>query len=413
MSLSQKVIFVFVVFFVSNVSAFAFPAFLDMFRNDPFRNPARDGCDTCHMSAAGGDDRNEFGLAFKDAGAFTPMMRAQFPDRFVYPTMRVSDSLTIHFSDPNKKQIVIQTGESARVLVDVDQTSVDGRAASMPGVAAAVAAATPGQPLPPNNLSSEDNGSDVRVDDYAREGAFFGMNVVNLPNGKPQNAGGVDFWVGHRFTQPAFNRAAGSLFGLDSSARIGFGVRVGLTDRISVSAMRSNLDKTVELSSMFQVSRQEGGVPVTFQIRAGIEGRDNFQERHSPYLQLVTVRTFFDRLSLAFVPTFAFATRNEDTFFPPEFIFGGEHKHTTALGLGMGLRILPSTSLVAEYIPRVHGFRGELQDRPGVSVALQKSTFRHTFEIALSTQEPMTASQYSVQGTDTFRIGFNIYRKIR
>jgi hypothetical protein len=258
-----------------------------------------------------------------------------------------------------------------------------------------------------------ENGSIVPVDEDAREGAFFGSNVVNLPNGKPQAAGGVDFWVGHRFTQPAFNRAASDLFGLDSSARIGFGVRAGLTDRISVSAMRSNLDKTIELSSMLQVTRQREGVPLTFQVRAGVEGRDNFQERYSPYIQLVTVRTLFDRLSFAFIPTFAFATRNDDSFLPDEFRFGEEHRHTTALGLGMGLRVLPSTSLVAEYIPRVHGFRGEIQDRPGVSVALQQSTFRHTFEIALSTQEPMTTSQYSVQGTDTFRIGFNIYRKIR
>jgi hypothetical protein len=294
------------------------------------------------------------------------------------------------------------------MLVDVAGVSVDGRAALVPG----------GTRVAPQEAREDAEDSDgassgIRVDDDAREGAFFGANVVNLPNGKPQSAGGVDFWVGHRFTQPAFNRAARDLFGLDSSARIGFGVRVGLTDRISVAAMRSNLDKTIELNSTLQVTRQRGAVPVTFQIRGGVEGRDNFQERHSPYIQLVAVRTFVDRLSLAFVPTFAFSTRNDDSFLPDEFRFGEEHRHTTAIGLGMGLRVFESTSLVAEYIPRVHGFRGEIQDRPGVSVALQKSTFRHTFEIALSTQEPMTTSQYSVQGTDTFRIGFNIYRKIR
>jgi hypothetical protein len=364
------------------------------------------------MSASGGDARNEFGLAFADTLMITPMLRAQFPDRFVFPTMRVSDTLTILFSDPERSQVVVQTGATTRTLVDVDRMSVDGRVVSVPQAATTVRAAS-SEASAVQNVQSEDGGSRVPVDDYAREGAFFGANVVNLPNGKPQTAGGVDFWVGHRFTQPAFNRAASDLFGLDSSARIGFGVRVGLTDRISVSAMRSNLDKTIELSSMFQVTRQQESVPLTLQIRAGVEGRDNFQERHSPYLQFVTVRTFWDRFSLAFVPTFAFATRNEDSFLPDEFRFGAEHRHTTSMGLGMGLRILPSTSLVAEYIPRVHGFRGEIQDRPGVSVALQKSTFRHTFEIALSTQEPMTTSQYSVQGTDTFRIGFNIYRRIR
>jgi hypothetical protein len=31
----------------------------------------------------------------------------------------------------------------------------------------------------------------------------------------------------------------------------------------------------------------------------------------------------------------------------------------------------------------------------------------------VSRQEPMTTAQYAVQGTDTFRVGFNIYRRIR
>jgi hypothetical protein len=292
--------------------------------------------------------------------------------------------------------------------VDAERKAVDGTAAA--SLAGGGLGATPA-PVAAGGIGLPR--SEVPVDDYAREGAFFGMNVVNLPNGKPQRAGSVDFWLGHRFSLPAFNRAAGSWFGLDSSAFVGYGLRVGLTDRISVAAMRSNLDKTVEFSSSLQLSRQREASPLTLQIRAGVEGRNNFQDRYSPFIQIVSVRTFFDRLSFAFSPTFAFATRNENTFFPPEFVFGAEHKHTTALGLGMGLRILPSTSLVAEYIPRAHGFRGELRDRPGVSVALQKSTFRHTFEIILSTQEPMTTSQYAVQGTDTFRLGFNIYRKLR
>jgi hypothetical protein len=84
-----------------------------------------------------------------------------------------------------------------------------------------------------------------------------------------------------------------------------------------------------------------------------------------------------------------------------------------ALGLGVGIRFMPSVSLVGEYIPRLDGFRGEFKDRPGVSIGLQKSTFRHTFELVVSRQEPMTPAQVAFQGTDTFRIGFNIYRRLR
>lgn len=418
MNLWHRSSFLILMFFCSPVSSFAFPEYLEMFRMDSYRRAGVDGCNVCHNSPRGGDERNPFGREFEAGGAqITPLLRAQFPDRFAYPVSRVGDTLVVHFSDPASKQVVVENG-GTKALVDVEKKSVDGKEATVPGAAASPAAAVapPATPTAPAREESE-----VPVDEYAREGAFFGSRVVNLPNGKPQRAGGTDFLIGHRFTQrifPIFSNdkrrgSAADLFGFDSSARVTFGVNVGVTGRISVAAARSNIFRTVELSSTVQVSRQKDAVPLTFQVRGGIEGRNNFRDRYSPFIQLVSVRTFLDRLSFVFAPTFAFNTRNENTFLPPEFLFGEEHNHTISLGAGMGIRFLPSTSVVAEYIPRAYGFRGELRDRPGVSMGIQKSTFRHTFEFVLSTQEPMTTSQYAVNGTDTFRVGFNIYRKLR
>ena len=119
-----------VLFLLSSVPAFAMPQFLQMYRSDPFRNPSVDGCQTCHMSPQGGDPRNAFGQAFEAAGEqITPMLRAQFPDRFVYPTSRVSDALTIHFSDPDKKQVVVEAA-GMKNLVDVDKRTVNGTPAT-------------------------------------------------------------------------------------------------------------------------------------------------------------------------------------------------------------------------------------------------------------------------------------------
>src|SRR5205085_3861813 len=124
------------VFFLSRVSAFAMPQFLELYRSDPFRNPTVDGCITCHMSAQGGDARNAFGQAFESAGeTITPMLRAQFPERFVYPSSRVGDSLTIYFSDPNKKQVVVESG-GMKSLVDVDKVAVNDRPVSTPNAPA-------------------------------------------------------------------------------------------------------------------------------------------------------------------------------------------------------------------------------------------------------------------------------------
>lgn len=413
-----------VVFLFSSMPAFAMPQFLELYRSDPFRNPAVDGCITCHMSAQGGDARNAFGQAFESGGELiTPMLRAQFPDRFIYPTSRAGNALTIHFSDPANKQVVVEAG-GARNLVDVEKRTVNGIPAVPPNVE------TPASLSQAGGTPAEGR-SEVPVDTYAREGAFFGSNIVNLPNGKPQRGGGVDFLVGHRFTAPICltdcttkpgAAGLGQLFGFDSSAVIAFGVRAGITDRLSVSFLRSNLFQTISLSSALQVARQSARMPFTLQLRAGVDGKQNFgmyhkennplDRQYSPFIQIVTTRTFKDRVSFTVVPIYAFNTRDEQRDVP-EFAFGTEHNDTVALGLGAGIRLLPTVSLVGEFIPRLHGFRGELKDRPGVSIGLQKSTFRHTFELLISRQQPITPAQYSFQGVDTFRLGFNIYRKLR
>ena len=94
-------------------------------------------------------------------------------------------------------------------------------------------------------------------------------------------------------------------------------------------------------------------------------------------------------------------------------LYGFDHNNTVSLGIGTGIRLLPSVSLVGEYTPRLHGFRGERSDYPGVSIGLQKSTFRHTFELVVSRQVGLLPVQSAFQGTDVFHIGFNIYRRLR
>src|SRR6516165_10451559 len=130
------------VLLLSSAPAFAMPQFLQLYRSDPFRNPAVDGCITCHMSPEGGDARNTFGQAFESGGEMiTPMLRAQFPDRFVYPTAKVSDTVTIHFSDPNNQQMVMETA-GTKNLVDIAKRTIDGRPASAPDESAGAAALT-------------------------------------------------------------------------------------------------------------------------------------------------------------------------------------------------------------------------------------------------------------------------------
>jgi hypothetical protein len=321
---------------------------------------------------------------------------------------KVDDRLTIHFSDPEKKQMVTET-DGTKTLVDVAALTVNGQPAGSPSAPA---------PLPTAVASASlAETSKVPVDPYSHEGAYFGSNIVNLPNGKPLKAGEVDFLIGHRFVQDISSAGSGGLWGFDSGAYITFGGRVGITNRLSVGAQRSNFfrsfqDRTpIEINGQFQISRQTAEVPITVQVRGGVEGSQNFTDLYRPFFQVVATRTFKDRVSLTAAPTFAYDTRNGETFLTP--VFGFNHKNTLALGMGVGIRFLPTVSLVGEVIPRLYGFRGEVKDYAGLSVGLQKSTYRHTFELIVGRQVVMTTAAYAYQGTDTFRVGFNIFRRIR
>ena len=124
----QRYVLLFV-FLLSASTAFSRPAFLEDFRRDPFRRPEIDGCNTCHMSPQGGDARNPFGQAFESSGMrITPMLRAQFPDRFAFPISRSTADIVFYFSDPAAKQVVVERS-GTRMLVDLDGKAVDGVAA--------------------------------------------------------------------------------------------------------------------------------------------------------------------------------------------------------------------------------------------------------------------------------------------
>ena len=409
-------------FLFNSTQLFGMPQFLQMFRNDPFRNPAFDGCNTCHMSPQGGDARNAFGQAFESGGErITTLLRAQFPDRFIYPVSKVSDTLTIHFSDPADKQVVVESGGMKNV-VDVERKTVNDIPATLPSAPA------PATPVSAAAAAATQRAIEVPVDPYAREGAFFGSNVVNLPDGKPTQRGSWEFFVAHRFFQDIKAAGFGGLFGFDSVATVAYGVRYGITDRVNVGVLRTNNFKTISLNAGFQISRQTATTPVTLQVRGGVDGKRNFgaydkdasscyptfgpcPRQYSPFTQFIATRTFKDRVSVMATPIFAFNTRDETQGFLRTF--GARHNSTVSLGLGAGVRFPHTTSLVGEFIPRMWGYRGEGQDHPGVSFGLQKSTFRHTFELVVSRQLVLTPVQVAYQGQNTFRIGFNIYRKLR
>jgi hypothetical protein len=418
-----RIVLAFTVFLgLTSPGVAAGPEWLRLLQSDPLTSRAT-GCTSCHVAESGGETTG-FGRAFDEADRqITPLLRAGFPDLF---RVEVADAggARVYFADPDERSVVIEIGRE-RFIVDIAARDVrsigPGRATDMAAVAfepvaalgAPVVVGVAPDPLPdpaPNPAPSQ---TSIPVDEEAREGAVFGSRVVNLSSGKAIPDGGIEFLIGHRFSRPLFESdSPADLFGFDSPAQVTFGVGYGLTDWLGLSVIRSN-DKTIAFDSTLQVTNQDGPSPFSTQFRVGVDGNDNFSEQYSPYFQFVAARTFGDRFSLVLSPGVAFNTRDDSFVPPPELRFDGEHDYTASFGVGASLRVRPTVSLVGEYVPRIAGFRGDFWDRPSVSFGVQKSTFRHTFEFVISNTFPMTTSGYTVNGTDTFKVGFNIYRRLR
>ena len=120
-----------VVFAIPVVSAFALPDLLTIYEKDPYASIKNADCSVCHETAQGGG-RNSFGDAFGDnLHQITPLLRAQYPGYFSFPSLKVNDNLTIHFSDPENKYVVVESGKKM-VEVGVEDKTVDGKKAVTP-----------------------------------------------------------------------------------------------------------------------------------------------------------------------------------------------------------------------------------------------------------------------------------------
>ena len=101
------------------------PVYLEVFRADPFRRADVDGCVTCHIDPDGGGQRNEFGSAVEAADhSITPMIRANFPDRFEFQTTKLADGKVFYFSDP-KSQYAVLEREEEKFLIDLVSLAID------------------------------------------------------------------------------------------------------------------------------------------------------------------------------------------------------------------------------------------------------------------------------------------------
>jgi hypothetical protein len=240
--------------------------------------------------------------------------------------------------------------------------------------------------------------------------AFWGTRLVNLPTTTTLAKGDILFRISHRF-QPPVSSGWDSFYGFDGPAFILFSFGYGITDNLMVTVGRSKLYQEWELNADWAVFEQgeESSLPFSATLHVGgnlvsqdeprgaeWSGRFRFAALLSLAYQLN------DRLSFLLVPAF---TSNANFWEPSS-------EGTFALGIGGRFRVFDDISLIAEWVPRLAGYKDYYS---GWGLGVEKKIGGHVFQVFVTDSIGLIASQYLPGGDlrfgdGDFRIGFNIFR---
>lgn len=391
--------------FIGCVQAHALPAFMMRFSQDPFSRPElRNECSTCHINPNGGGPRNAFGSAFeKNDHVVTAQLRQSWPDHFL-PSVTVnaaaeSAEIIVTFMADGTDVIVEIAGEQFRLNTHEAKLEKTDKYSSI--AAQTVSPVSPAQEpkLPLRNQPT------------------FDHYLVNLPTSLPYTAGVLSMRFNHRFSQPVLgcdNRCAGigDLWGLDSFSNSSIGISYGITPYAAVTFYRSPVLKTIEMGGVVQALRQQAGSPISAALRMSAEGRNNFKDDYTANLVFALSRGISNVAELFVVPMMSFNANPSPFAAGPGIPIGGLRRNLGAVGLGASVRFRPRAAFVAEWMPRVGGYR-PTNSRNSYSFGIQRSTNGHVFELTLSNTITTTTSQWVSTGTSQFSLGFNLYRRLR
>ena len=273
------------------------------------------------------------------------------------------------------------------------------------------------------------------ADDSALNVVQPDFTTINLPTTLRLPSHKSAFRVTHRFgrslTRGDFGQAAGSFFGIDDGAQIGFEYRYGVMPGLQAGIYRTS-DKTIEFFGQYDVLKQTAAMPAGVDVVATIEGLNNFHkgalvaEEDNEYASSVGVvisRTISDIAAFYVQPTYV---AHSNILSTAGCLEHAEHGHvlpdcetaatvgiesnTTLVGLSTRVRVRPTVYLVASWSPRLAGFR------PGSalgSFGIEKRVGGHMFQLNFSNSLGTTMGQTArgASNTSDWFMGFNLTRK--
>lgn len=246
--------------------------------------------------------------------------------------------------------------------------------------------------------------------------------VINLPTTLRLPRFKGNFRLTHRFAgnlrNGTFGQQAGSLFGIDQGAIIGFEYRFAIATHTQAAFYRSSFDKTIQLYGKYDAVQQHGSMPVSISPLVSIEGTNNFQEKFAPAFGAAVSRQFSTRVAAYITPVWVHNTAASLDAITHDHDSDAHHeaagdtseaRNTTYVGLGGRMRIGGSTYVAGEVAVRAQGYA---PDHPAYGVSVEKRVGAHMFSLTFTNGFGTTFAQVARGGAaNSLFLGFNLGRK--
>jgi mono/diheme cytochrome c family protein len=254
--------------------------------------------------------------------------------------------------------------------------------------------------------------------------------LMTLPTGRPVQEHGLYINFSHRFAfDPAFSGPAGgeSLFGLDSFALSSFGLRYGITKKLSVDVYREPtfIARPIQIRLAYNFLSESEGAPLNLTGAFAEEGENNFRINFAESVEFIASRSLGHRAQLYFVPTFSANARHLFSPFSYEsrYIPHLPGYYTFSTGVGGAWDVRPTVALIAELTPTLLNKTPLGIHLPAYAFGIQKKIFRHAFTFGFTNAPAVTVSQragttaafLNEPGADQFKdlfISFDITRQL-
>ncbi|MBC3541049.1 hypothetical protein H7U12_15245 [Rufibacter sp. H-1] len=242
---------------------------------------------------------------------------------------------------------------------------------------------------------------------------FKATRLINGHTVETNGAGTLLFLISHRFG--TLNSGAYNFWGLDQST-IRLALEYGVTDRFTVGAGRSSLEKTFDGFLKYKVLQQKTtGSPVTVTAftSAAVKTQDwvdqekdfEFAHRLTYTYQLLVARKFSDRLSLQLAPTVVHRNLVET---------GLGETRVYAMGAGGRFKLSKRTSFNAEYFYLLPDGAAD-QFKNSLSLGFDIETGGHVFQLMFTNSQGMIEKFFIPRNAGGWSsgdiyFGFNISR---